>query len=73
MLLSQDFGFTDTGEIQLEDDLCLDVSSRSEGTSINILNCHGLGGNQKWAYNNEVGNLLFDFFLAPAYFCRVSS
>ena len=51
----QEFGFSDLGEIQFEEDLCLDVSSSHEGSQIMILNCHGLGGNQKWSYDNQVG------------------
>ena len=50
---NQDFGFSDTGEIQFEDDLCLDVSSSVPGTPILIYGCHGLGGNQKWEYKEQ--------------------
>ena len=53
-MFSKDFGFTDIGEMQFEDDLCLDVFHHNVGTHINILNCHGLGGNQKWDYNVKV-------------------
>ncbi len=53
-VLLQEFGYTDTGELQFEDDLCLDVSSSALGARINIINCHGMGGNQKFEYNNEV-------------------
>ena len=57
---SQEFGFTDLGELQFEEDLCLDVSSQRPGAHVQILNCHGLGGNQKWTYNNSVSiGLLF--------------
>ena len=51
---SQEFGYSDLGELQFEEDLCLDVSSQRPGAHVQILNCHGLGGNQKWAYNNKV-------------------
>ena len=57
-LLSQEFGFTDLGEMQFEEDLCLDVSSSRLGAHVQILNCHTLGGNQKWDYNNEVGHVI---------------
>ena len=50
----QEFGFTDVGELQFEEDLCLDVASQRPGAHITILNCHGLGGNQKWIYDNKV-------------------
>ena len=53
----QEFGFTDLGELQFEEDLCLDVSSQRPGAHVQILNCHGLGGNQKWTYDNTVGVL----------------
>ena len=53
-LLPQDFGFSEIGELQFEDDLCLDVSSSVPGKSIQIYGCHGLGGNQKWEYNVQV-------------------
>ena len=55
-LFIQDFGFTDIGELQFEDDLCLDVSKKTRGGHIQIFVCHGLGGNQKWEYNNQVTN-----------------
>lgn len=51
---TQEFGYTDTGELQFEEDLCLDVSSGNVGARVNILNCHGLGGNQHFDYNNKV-------------------
>lgn len=54
----QEFGFTDIGELQFEEDLCLDVSSSRVGAHIQILNCHSLGGNQKWEYNNKVCRLV---------------
>ncbi len=50
----QEFGYTDTGELLFEDDLCLDVSSPALGARVDIINCHGLGGNQKFDYNNQV-------------------
>lgn len=50
----QEFGFSDLGEIQFEEDLCLDVSSSKPKSRIRIYGCHGLGGNQKWEYNNKV-------------------
>ena len=50
----QEFGYSDMGELQFEEDLCLDVSSSKIGSHVQIFNCHGLGGNQKWDYNNEV-------------------
>ena len=53
-ILLQEFGFSDTGELIYDDDLCLDVSSKERGGKVGILSCHGLGGNQKWEYNNVV-------------------
>lgn len=50
----QEFGFSDIGEIQFEEDLCLDVSTSKLASRIRIYNCHGLGGNQEWDYNNKV-------------------
>ena len=55
--IPQEFGFSDLGEMQFEEDLCFDVSSSKVGGQINILNCHGLGGNQKWEYDDKVGPL----------------
>ncbi len=54
LVFRQEFGFTDLGELQFEEDLCLDVSSSKIGAHVQILNCHGLSGNQKWDYNNQV-------------------
>ena len=56
MYVLQEFGFSDIGELQFEEDLCLDVSSSRIRAHIQILNCHGMGGNQKWIYNNQVIN-----------------
>ena len=56
LLLPQEFGYTDLGELQFEEDLCLDVSSSKINAHVQILTCHGLGGNQKWEYNNQVGD-----------------
>lgn len=55
----QEFGFSEHGELQFEEDLCLDLSSTSEKAHIHIQSCHGLGGNQKWIYNNQVVQRLF--------------
>lgn len=33
------------------------MASSKELARIKIFSCHGLGGNQKWDYNNEVGLL----------------
>ena len=43
-----------------EEDLCLDVSKRMRGGSIKLLNCHSLGGNQKWEYDVKVCKLKFE-------------
>lgn len=51
---NQDFGLTDLGELQFDDDLCLDVPTQEPGSAVVIYNCHGMGGNQKWSYNLEV-------------------
>ena len=58
--LLQEFGFSELGEIQFEEDLCLDVSSSQVGGRIHIYSCHGFGGNQKWLYNNSVSALYWD-------------
>ncbi len=50
----QEFGFSELGEMQFEEDLCLDVSSSQVGGRVRIYACHGLGGNQKWLYTNQV-------------------
>lgn len=41
-------------ELQYEDELCLDVSKRMRGGKVQIYSCHGLGGNQKWQYDESV-------------------
>jgi hypothetical protein len=57
----QEFGFSEKGEIQFEEDLCLDTSTGQVGGRINIYSCHGFGGNQKWIYNSTVSR----YVLAP--------
>lgn len=36
----------------MSDDNCLDVAS--PGGPVNLIRCHGMGGNQAWVYDNEV-------------------
>lgn len=45
------FAFTKKKALQT-DDLCLDVSA--VGGPVKLYQCHGLGGNQKWHYDQEV-------------------
>ena len=71
-ILLQEFGFSDSGEIVFDDDLCLDVSSKERGGKVGILNCHGLGGNQKWEYNNVV-SLTMMWSVDIISFCMIDS
>lgn len=36
------------------DDVCLDLASVR--AQVKMLRCHGLGGNQKWEYDPQVGD-----------------
>lgn len=39
------------GEIIFEEENCLDVSKSYAGAPVEILKCHGMGGNQKWEHS----------------------
>ena len=47
----QHFIFSKKGEIIFDEEYCLDVSDPKPGAAIEILKCHGFGGNQKWYHN----------------------
>ena len=47
------------GEIIFEEENCLDVSKSYAGAPVEILKCHGMGGNQKWEHSKaSVSQLL---------------
>ena len=48
---TQVFSYTKKKAFQT-DDLCLDVSSM--GGPVKLYQCHGLGGNQLWEYDQQV-------------------
>ena len=41
------------GEIIFEEENCLDVSKSYAGAPVEILKCHGMGGNQKWEHDRK--------------------
>lgn len=41
------------GEIIFEEENCLDVSKSYAGAPVEILKCHGMGGNQKWEHDKK--------------------
>ena len=41
------------GEIIFEEENCLDVSKSYPGAPVEILKCHGMGGNQKWEHDKK--------------------
>lgn len=43
------------GEIIFEEENCLDVSKSYAGAPVEILKCHGMGGNQKWEHDRASG------------------
>ena len=49
------FSYTKKQALQT-DDVCLDVSAVNG--PVKLFQCHGLGGNQKWEYDKEVGTTL---------------
>lgn len=47
----------------MSDDNCLDVAV--PGGPVNLIRCHGMGGNQAWVYDEDVRSaLLLTFLLA---------
>lgn len=47
----QVFAYTKRQQI-MSDDNCLDVAS--QGGPVNLIRCHGMGGNQAWSYDETV-------------------
>lgn len=46
--------YKNLGEVRNEhSDLCLDTLGRKENDKVGIYNCHGMGGNQVWAYTGD--------------------
>ena len=41
------------GELIFEEENCLDVSKSYAGAPVEILKCHGMGGNQKWEHEKK--------------------
>ena len=41
------------GEIIFEEENCLDVSKSYPGAPVEILKCHGMGGNQQWEHDKK--------------------
>lgn len=52
----QVFAYTKRQQI-MSDDNCLDVAS--QGGPVNLIRCHGMGGNQAWSYDETVWFKLF--------------
>lgn len=52
---NQVFAYTKRQQI-MSDDNCLDASS-SHGP-VNLVRCHGMGGNQEWIYDETVSEIL---------------
>ena len=50
------------GEIIFEEENCLDVSKSYAGAPVEILKCHGMGGNQKWEHDKKSVSLYREFF-----------
>ncbi len=44
---------TSRGEIIFEEENCLDVSKAYAGAPVEIMKCHGMGGNQKWEHDKK--------------------
>lgn len=44
---------TSKGELIFEEENCLDVSKSYAGAPVEILKCHGMGGNQKWEHDKK--------------------
>ena len=50
------------GEIIFEEENCLDVSKSYAGAPVEILKCHGMGGNQNWEHDKKSVSLYREFF-----------
>jgi len=58
---------TSRGELIFEEENCLDVSKSYAGAPVEILKCHGMGGNQKWEHEKKSVSLHVTVF--SCYFC----
>ena len=58
---------TSRGELIFEEENCLDVSKSYAGAPVEILKCHGMGGNQKWEHDKKSVSLHM-----PAFFLLLS-
>ena len=54
---------TSRGELIFEEENCLDVSKSYAGSPVEILKCHGMGGNQKWEHDKKSVSLHSTAFL----------
>lgn len=54
---------TSRGELIFEEENCLDVSKSYAGAPVEILKCHGMGGNQKWEHDKKKVSLHTAVFL----------
>ncbi|KXJ08240.1 Polypeptide N-acetylgalactosaminyltransferase 1, partial [Exaiptasia diaphana] len=54
---NQMFVLSSKGEIIFEEENCLDVSKTYAGAPVEMMKCHGLGGNQKWDHSKAHGIL----------------
>lgn len=60
---------TSRGELIFEEENCLDVSKSYAGAPVEILKCHGMGGNQKWEHDKKKVSLHTAVFLFLFIFC----
>lgn len=56
------------GEIIFEEENCLDVSKSYAGAPVEILKCHGMGGNQKWEHDKKSVSRLLNFSVLAKFF-----
>ena len=49
----QFFILSSKGQIIFEEENCLDVSQNKPNAPVEVLKCHGMGGNQKWEHNRQ--------------------
>ena len=56
------------GEIIFEEENCLDVSKSYAGAPVEILKCHGMGGNQKWEHDKKSVSILLNFSVLAKFF-----
>lgn len=48
------FVLSSKGEVIFEEENCLDVSKTYAGAPVEMMKCHGLGGNQKWDHSKSL-------------------